>query len=150
MDENESFGRLISILYRQGSIYFHRKIGPYGLGHGQIPVLMYVVTKENVTQHQISEHFQLDKGSTSNLIKSLEKNGFIRKRQDQHDRRSYWLSITDKTRKLLPELKVIFKEWTRVLTNDFNDKEKDMAYKLLNRMIENSREYLKNKNKNER
>lgn len=149
MQERKSFGRLISILYRQGTIYFQKKIGPYGLGHGQIPVLMYIVTKKEVTQHQICDHFQLDKGSTSTLTRSLEKNGFILKRQDNHDRRSYWLRITDKTRKLLPELKEIFKEWTNILTNNFSETEKELAFNLMNRMIENSKEYLQNKEKNE-
>ncbi len=149
MQKSKSFGRLISILYRQGTMYFHKKTGPYGLGHGQIPVLMYVVKKGEVTQHQICNYFQLDKGTTSTLTRSLEKNGFILKKQDSHDKRSSWLLITDKTRNLLPELKEIFKEWTSILTNDFTEDEKKIAFNLLNRMIENSMEYLQMKEKNE-
>lgn len=53
-------------------VYFHRKLKPYGLGHGQMPVLVHVFNNKRITQHDISHHFYLDKGSTSSLISSLD------------------------------------------------------------------------------
>jgi DNA-binding MarR family transcriptional regulator len=142
MYEKKSIGRLISILYRHAKVYFHRKLDGYGLGHGQVPVLMHIIQHEPVTQHQINQHFHLDKGSTSALIKSLEKNGLIYREQDSHDKRAYFLYTTEETQNLMPELKQVFKGWTDILIKDFNENEKEQAFSLLNRMIINSEAYL--------
>ena len=142
MDEKKSIGRLISILYRHAKVYFHRNLDGYGLGHGQVPVLMYIIQHGPITQHKINQHFHLDKGSTSALIKSLEKNDFIYRKQDNLDKRAYFLYTTEKTNALLPELKQVFKGWTEILIKDFNPEEKKQAFNLLNRMIINSEQYL--------
>jgi DNA-binding MarR family transcriptional regulator len=142
MEENKSIGRLISILYRHAKVYFHRKLDGHGLGHGQVPILMHIIHHEPVTQHQINQHFHLDKGSTSALIKSLGKNDFIYREQDTHDKRAYFLYATEKTKALLPLLKEVFKGWTEILTSGFEPEEKELAFSLLNRMISNSEEYL--------
>lgn len=133
----KSIGRLISILHRQSRVYFHRQLEPYGLGHGQMPVLMYIIHHEGVTQHEVSRHFQMDKGSTSSLIKHLEKNNFIHRETNPDDKRSQGLYITEKTRQLLPEFKKIFRGLTTILTKNFTDEEKEKAFELLNRMIGN-------------
>jgi len=143
MEENKSIGRLISILYRQSKVYFNKKLEPYGLGHGQMPVLMFIIHHKGSTQHDISDHFLLDKGSTSSLIKNLEKNGFIRREQHGEDRRSYKLYITGKTERLLPEFYKIFQGWTDILLKDFSNEKKEQSFELLNRMIENTYHYLK-------
>lgn len=143
MNEHKSVGRLISILYRHAKVYFHRKLDGHGLGHGQVPILMHIIHHAPITQHQINQHFHLDKGSTSALIKSLEKNGFIFRKQDNRDKRAYFLYTTEKTQRLLPELKKVFKGWTDILTMGFTPDEKEQAFSLLHRMIENSEQYLK-------
>jgi DNA-binding MarR family transcriptional regulator len=143
MGENKSIGRLISILYRQSKVYFHKKLEPYGLGHGQMPVLMYVIHHNGSTQHDISNHFYLDKGSTSSLIKSLEKNGFVKREQHGEDRRSYKIYTTKKTESLLPEFHSIFQRWTEILLEGFTYDEEEQAFNLLNRMIENTQHNLK-------
>lgn len=138
-----SIGRLISILHRQARVYFHRKLEPYGLGHGQMPVLMHLFHNEGITQHEISDHFYLDKGSTSSLISSLEKNGFIQKKQDEEDKRVFKLYVTDKTKECMPEFRVIFQRWTNVLLAGFTEEEEEKAFELLNRMIDNTQNYMK-------
>ena len=143
MGENKSIGRLISILYRQSKVYFHKKLEPYELDHGQMPVLMYVIHHNGSTQHDISNYFHLDKGSTSSLIKSLEKNGFVKKEQHGEDRRSYMIYTTQKTERLLPEFHQIFQGWTEILLEGFTDDEKEQSFTLLNRMIENTHHNLK-------
>ncbi len=141
--EDQSIGRLISILHRQAQVYFHHKLGPYGLGHGQMPVLMYIVHHEGVTQHNISQHFHLDRGSTSSLIKGLEAHGFVYRQREETDRRVYRLYQTGKTQQLLPDFYAIFRGWTEQLLEGFTDRERELAFDLLNRMLANACRYEK-------
>ena len=141
--KDQSIGRLISILHRQASVYFHKKLNAYGLGHGQMPVLMYIIHHDGATQHEVSQHFSLDRGSTSGLIKRLEEGGFITRQRDEGDRRVFKLHITRKTKDLLPVFYEIFHGWTRILLDGFNEKEQEQAFELLNRMLGNTRHHLR-------
>ncbi|MFP4622279.1 MAG: MarR family winged helix-turn-helix transcriptional regulator [Bacteroidales bacterium] len=104
---------------------------------------MYIIHHKGCMQLEISEHFHLDKGSTSSLIKTLEKNGLIKKEQHGEDRMFYKLYTTQKTERLLPEFHQIFQGWMKILLKDFTQDKEEEALRLLNCMIENTHHYLK-------
>ena len=147
MQDAPSIGRLISIIHRYGGIYFHAALAPYNLGHGQVPVLMYISKNEGINQQEISEYFRLDKGSTSSLIRSLENNGFIKRVPHPDDKRSSRLFITEITREVMPEIREVFKKWTAILLDGFIDEEQNKAFNILEKMMDNAQNYLKEERK---
>mgnify|MGYP000176167207 CR=1 FL=1 len=148
-EERKSTGRLISILYRQAIVYFHKRLEPFGLGHGQMPVLMHIYHHDGVTQHDLKNHFFLDKGSISSTIKNLETRGYIFRKSDEADKRVHRLHISEKTRQLMPRFGAIFQKWSDVLLKDFSEEEANQAYDLLSRMIENTQQYFEGEGGNE-
>lgn len=148
-EEKKSTGRLISILYRQAIVYFHKRLEPFGLGHGQMPVLMHIYHHEGVTQHDLKKHFFLDKGSISSTIKNLETHGYIFRKSDDADKRVHRLHISEKTRQLMPRFGAIFQKWSDVLLKDFSTEEADQAYNLLSRMIGNTQQYFEGEGRDE-
>ncbi len=40
--EHESFGRLISMLYRRRDAYLNRELKPYNIGPGQMRILLHL------------------------------------------------------------------------------------------------------------
>lgn len=137
MKENESIGRLISILHRWAQIYFQNRLGPMELGHGQFKMVVYLGRNEGATQQEICEYYQLDKGSTSFLIKKMVKSGFVRKEENPEDRRSHRLYLTEKALEKYKEIRTISQNWTETLLSGFSEKEKEQAFGTLYRMIEN-------------
>lgn len=147
IQDDPSIGRLISIIHRYGGTYFHAALAPFNLGHGQVPVLMHIFKNEGINQHEISRYFRLDKGSTSSLIRNLENNGFVNRLQHPDDKRSSQLFITDKTREVMPEIRRIFKKWTAILLERFKKEERDLAFNILEKMMENAQAFLEEERK---
>ena len=143
-----SIGRLLSIIHRKTQIYLQRELEPYGLGHGQVRILRYLDRHPGVRQQDISEHFKLDKGSTSNLITSLVKKGFIRKERAMEDHRAYNLIVTEKTIELRPKLKEIFNKWSDNLMHGFSEEEQELFIVKMERMIINAEEEIKKCHRN--
>ena len=77
MNDTKLIGRIIGILYRQSTTYFQNEFKPFGLGHSQGKVLLFIDIHEKVLPKQIAEYYNLDKGSVTSLIKGLEKNKFV-------------------------------------------------------------------------
>ncbi len=136
-DSHPSVGRLLSILHRQTQVYLQKALDPLDLGHGQARVLRYIDRNPGVRQQDISEYFRLDKGSTSTLIRSLDKKGFLEKELDMEDNRAYRLVASQKAVDLRTQLEEIFSKWTDRLLNGFADSEKDQLIEQMERMIRN-------------
>lgn len=137
LKDNESIGRLVSIIYRWGNIYFSNALDSEELGHGQLKMLMFVGRNEGATQQEISDYFQMDKGTTSFLIKHLVKNEYVIKTDHEIDKRCKQLYLTEKALVKFSELSKISKSWTEKLLTDFTDDERQEAFRLLDKMIFN-------------
>ncbi|MGL5152495.1 MAG: MarR family winged helix-turn-helix transcriptional regulator [Clostridium sp.] len=53
------------------------------------------VNKESMTPLMLSERMKISKTSISRIADFLSKKGYIEKRRDEKDKRSYFISITD-------------------------------------------------------
>ncbi|MEY8462581.1 MarR family winged helix-turn-helix transcriptional regulator [Streptococcus merionis] len=68
-----------------------------GLGGPQGHVILYLTkhTGEDITIKVIEDELKISKSVTSNLIKRMEKNGFIKVMASQQDKRSKLLYLTE-------------------------------------------------------
>ncbi|MCF8360568.1 MAG: MarR family transcriptional regulator [Prolixibacteraceae bacterium] len=139
----KSAGRIIGELSRAASIYFKSEFRKYSIGHAQIVTLLHISRHEGITQKELAKELNLDKSSITSQLCILEKNGYIIRLTDQKDARIHQIMITDKSRELLVPLKNIFSSWSRILLDGFSEEEKEEAFRLLEKMRENSRARLK-------
>ena len=139
MGHHRSIGRLISILHRASQIYFQRESQPLGLPYGQFQALHFIAQNEGLPQCRIQDHFELDKGSVSSLMKGLEKNGFIERRQDKSDKRAFNIYLTEKAKRQLPAIREVYRNWTMQLLDGFSDDEKEMLFGYMERMMANAK-----------
>ena len=137
MKNAKLLGRLIGILYRQSTTYFQKEFKTFGLGHSQGKVLRFIDLNGKVLPKQIAEYYNLDKGSVTSLIKSLEKNGFLERESHPTDNRCFYLTLSSKAKEIMPELNQIFENWASKLVSDFSDEEKNLLIGSLQKMIDN-------------
>lgn len=137
MNEHQSIGRLISIINRLFSVYFNSKMNDKTIGFGQLRLLKFIGQNVGCSQREINEYFMSDKGTTATLLKSLEQNEMILRQINKEDSRIKNLFITSKGEEFIGEMKLILSGWTELLLNNFNEQEREMAFKVLNRMVEN-------------
>jgi DNA-binding MarR family transcriptional regulator len=131
MCDNEFSGKFISYLHRYGQIYIEKKIKLYGIGSGQFSFLVRLYQEDGVNQESLSNYLKIDKATTTRAIKKLVDEGYVFKKIDERDKRSYLIFITDKGKKLEPEMKKIAKEWDNILLSGFDESQrKDLMHSL--------------------
>lgn len=140
--KRETIGKYVAILSRLGNAYLTKNFAEYNLGSGQYPYLLYLNRKNGVTQEEMSEHFLIDKGTTAKSIKKLELEGYVYREVDENDKRAYKVYLTDKARGIIENIYSVLDSWENIITKDFSDEEKEIALKLLQRMVQNKNNFL--------
>lgn len=91
----EPIGKLISHLHRQNQKILAKELLPYGIGSGgQHSFLKLVLSHPGITQDQMTSRIKCDKATTTRSVKLLEASGYIERRTDPKDRRSFLLYPT--------------------------------------------------------
>jgi DNA-binding MarR family transcriptional regulator len=137
MYKNEFVGKAISYLYRYGQIYIGTKIEPYGIGSGQFPFLMKLYHEDGINQESLSDYLKIDKGTTTRAIQKLVDEGYVFRQRDEKDKRSYRVFLTEKGKKLEPDMRKIVSEWVDILFFGFDDNQRRETKNSLEIMFEN-------------
>jgi len=74
-----------------------------GLSMPQFGILMQLHHHGNCAVGDIGERFDITDAAASQLVDKLVQSGFIRRDEDQHDRRARLLNLTDKGKKLIQQ-----------------------------------------------
>lgn len=142
---NESIGRWVSIIHRYGHIYITKKLEPYKIGKGQFLFLLALYRKDGLLQEELSHYLYMDKGTTARAIGKLEQEGYIKRIEDEKDRRANRVYLTDKGKEFQPLLYSIIEDWTIILNEGFSDEETERMFSFLTRMADNAAKYVKNR-----
>ncbi|RLF46263.1 MAG: hypothetical protein DRN17_00850 [Thermoplasmata archaeon] len=137
--EGQSLGKLISIIHWQSRIYVENKLKPYNLGWGEFHVLRKLYEKKEMKQNEITDCLRITKATTSKVIRKLEKDGYIIRKKDRKDARTYLIKPTRKAMKLKSRLERISTEWNSILLAGFTESEKENIKHALSKMAENAR-----------
>lgn len=137
--KTQPIGKLISLLHRQNQKLLVKELVPYGIGSGgQHSFLKLILSQPGITQDQLTNELKFDKATTARSVKQLEDSGYIDRRLDPKDRRSYLLYPTAKALDFLPTLQSILDEFNKKLTRNLTLEEETQLVSLLQKITENS------------
>ncbi|WP_257668075.1 MarR family winged helix-turn-helix transcriptional regulator [Parapedobacter tibetensis] len=137
MADDVSIGKLISVLHRKSHVYFQKELRPLGMDRGQVKILTYLAHYPGATQGDLTDYFQMDKGTISYFIKRMEKSGYVKKTPNPNDLRIRKLYLTKTGAEKEKLIRNIFSNWTELLLNNFSDEERVQAFQILRRMVKN-------------
>lgn len=88
----------------------------------QFDILHLICEQEGLTQREIAEELSRDKANITRTLDVMQKNEFIKRSSDEHDRRVYKIFLTEKgkklEKKLIPAIREINKKITRGITRE--------------------------------
>ena len=134
----KSVGRYVSCIHRYSRIYIANELEALGIGYGQFHFLRLLYKKDGINQETLAEFLMTDKATSARAIKKLEDEGYIIREKDKFDKRSYKIFLTEKAKKFEPKIKKILRNWTEILLTDFNEDEKKLLFKYLQRIVDNA------------
>lgn len=141
----KSIGRMITVLYRKSQSYLSFALSKYNLTSAEKPIFAILQIYDDVTQEALSSLLSIDKAATARTVKSLEKKGFVKRVQDEHDKRQNRVTLTDEARKLWPDVKNELLNFNKLLTQNIDTNSLDIIYDGLLLMEENAVAMAKNK-----
>lgn len=96
--------RSLSILYRKSHIWLSEGCAPCGLTAAQAVVILVVCDHGALTQDEITKRLSLDKSVVAKTVAKLEETGFLSRRTNPKDKRTYDIHPTEKATEVYPAL----------------------------------------------
>ncbi len=115
-------GKLLNIggmLQRQGN----KILLPFDLNQQQFSVFFEIVKVGKVKQKDMVNRLLLEKAHVSKVVKKLQKMELITVTVSGEDKRSYWLSTTQKGEQTLKKCMKIFEEWNKEWLGAIDEKQ---------------------------
>lgn len=122
----------------------------YDLTKGQYLYLVRICENPGIIQEKLAEMIKVDRTTASRAIKKLEKNGFIERKDDKHNKKIKKLFPTVKGKNVYPYIKRENDHSNSVALAGFSEREVEIISHLLQRVrknIEVDWEYVKKGNK---
>jgi DNA-binding MarR family transcriptional regulator len=122
----------------------------YDLTKGQYLYLVRICENPGIIQEKVAEMIKVDRTTAARAIKKLELNGFIDKKEDEHNQKIKKLFPTEKGKKVYPFIKRENDHSNKVALEGLSEKEVETLFHLLQRVRKNVEvdwEYVKKGNK---
>lgn len=143
MSTHPSIGRLSSMVYRYTMRYLDYHLQSYGINAGQFPILTALYRNENISQEALSKQLCVDKTTLARTIKKLEREKYIVRVSKENDKRAYSICLTDKAKRIEPEIKRIAGNWTNIIIQDLSEDEKNEFFRIFEQVIANARIHIR-------
>ena len=129
---------LISFTYRSVQKHFAKELAQYNIGWGHFAILMSLYDQEGRSQDSLAQSRGFDKTMIAKSILRLEKEGIVYRKIDQEDKRIKRLYLTEKGRKLRPEMERIGFELNVLLLKSFDSDELSSAIESVRKIALNA------------
>lgn len=126
--------RYIALLNRQMMKLLETELAPLELGPGRYLYLFGLYIRDGRRQQELADTIGVDKAAATRAITRLEQNGYVRRRADEHDRRSMRVYLTPKGRRLQPQLEAAAKHCIDTMTCQLENNERAELRRLLGKM----------------
>lgn len=124
-----SMSRVINTLRRENN----KLILKHDLTLGQFAVMEALYSKGRLSTGEVMEKILSTSGNIPVIVKNLEKDGFITRKQDESDKRRFILDLTDKGKDLMDEIVPENLKFMDELISLWDDDDKEELIILMNK-----------------
>lgn len=104
VDERRTIGFLIADVARLMRASFDRRVRRIGLTRAQWQVLSLLHRRPGISQSELAEMLEVERATAGRLIDRLEHKGWVIRRHDPADRRTYRLHLTAEAEEVQAEM----------------------------------------------
>ncbi|MCP3764585.1 MarR family winged helix-turn-helix transcriptional regulator [Domibacillus sp. A3M-37] len=132
-DIRESLDKVSSQMRRD----YSESLRELNLHVGQDKLLARLWLGDGITQMQLCEHLKCEPPTVTNMVKSLEQNGFIYRKRDEQDARVMRIFLTDTGKELEKPVDFKWKQQQEKLLHSFSPEDLLLLRQLMKRMEKN-------------
>ena len=142
-DRRKSPGYRAARIFRTNACLLDRQVSSLGLCHGQIPYLIAITEKEGQTQDELGASIRVTRAATARTLKGMEKAGLITRKENPDNRRQKLVYPTEQANNLMEKLHIILAAHNDLMLTGFSEEEKTQLFSLMDRLIDNVEDALK-------
>ena len=133
-------GKYISILYRQERKLLNYIMREYDLGYSSYNFILYISSHPGSSQKEVCHNMVIDEALATRSMKKLERQGYLTRRREALDGRTYSLFLTPQGQELVPVIRRALEQWWEQLTAqaDLSQEELEIILPLLRKMSDSS------------
>ena len=113
-----NIGKQINILVRQFNLYLNHELTELNVSATEILYLASLYKEDGLTQDELASEYVVDKAAVARTVSKMEDKGLITRKDNPKNRRQKQLFLTEKARKIKPELKKVQDRWLKIMTED--------------------------------
>lgn len=134
----DRIGRYIGILHRSAQKYINRRMQPFGFTSSDHWFLIHISKNEGINQRSLARMLSIDEAAVTRAVKKLIDGGFVLRKKDPEDMRSFSLHLTKRGHEAIPILIQTFQDWDEILLKGFCAEELISLRTQLKRITENA------------
>lgn len=138
--------KAISLLHRKMNKELNIRLTEIGLSSAQTRLLKHIYNQGEITQIELCNELGLDKSTVAKTLNRMEESGLIEKKINPEDTRSYLISLTPKAQKIVPKTRAILSQWAKDVTAGMTEAEKELLFKLLEKVSQQAANISKSNN----
>ncbi|MEC0237553.1 MarR family winged helix-turn-helix transcriptional regulator [Paenibacillus kribbensis] len=132
-DIRQSLDRISSQMRRK----YSESLRELNLYVGQDNLLYRLWLGDGVTQMQLCEHLKCEPPTVTNMVKSLEQNGFIYRKRDEQDARIMRIFLTDKGKELETPVEIKWRQQQEKLLQSISTEDRLILRQIMQQMENN-------------
>lgn len=136
IDEN-SLHVIFSQVIRLHFLRSHSYLDKIGIYPGQAPLLFTLKKNNGQSQKELSKKLSVTPATITVMVQRMEKNGYVRRENDEKDKRITRIFINEKGIKICDELYKIHKEIEVECMINFKEEDKQLLNNLLKQVRDN-------------
>ena len=138
-------GRNLAVLTKMYYGALTKKLGHLELERYYSIIFFIACSKKPCSQKYIAEHLLIDKASMVRIMDFLSGQNFIRRETNPMDRREQFIILTEKAKRIVPEIGTAIKELNNAAMKGIQKKDKATFYSFLDTICTNLQQQPKNK-----
>ncbi|MGN0817532.1 MAG: MarR family winged helix-turn-helix transcriptional regulator [Candidatus Coproplasma sp.] len=140
------FLRNIALVSHSATLFRDQRLKSAGITGYQVKYLLAICRESGVSQDKLAKSLFVDKSNAARQVAALEEQGYVRREQSAEDKRVYLVYPTQKALELCPEIHRVNAEWYEIVSQGFTEEENQQLASLVERLVENARNYMKKSN----
>ena len=136
------FMKYLNVTARCAAEYRNEQLKDVGLCGLQYSYILNICRSPGVNQEELSHLIHVNKSNVTRQLNVLEENGFIERKTSPNDKRSTLVYPTEKAYNALPAIHRVLDEWSRLLTEDFTEEERETIGRLMERIAQKAIAYM--------
>lgn len=146
LDLNSSIGVYVRLADKslERSIDFELK-EKFDLNSSHWKIIMILALSDGLNQRELAELSFVESPTMVPILDKMEKLGLVIRKSDSSDRRKNRVFLTPKSKKLVEPITKCIINFRKIITNKISEKELSVTRKVLDQIVHNSDNFLKDK-----